>query len=95
MQGISWLAENQLASQEGLCSMEYGISKPTEFSKGFFTIKMSYCFMEHVCMCYFRKQYYGLSWADFFVELTDTEQPYMQIPYASLHQNQTRCEKYG
>ena len=26
MQGISWLAENRLASQEGLCSVDYGVS---------------------------------------------------------------------
>jgi len=33
--------------------MEYGVHKPREFSKGFFTVTMPYCFVELVRMYYF------------------------------------------
>ena len=31
MRGISWVAENRLASQEGLCSLEYTHQRPSKF----------------------------------------------------------------
>jgi hypothetical protein len=34
--------------------MKYGVSKPWEFSKGFFTLTMPYCLTENVQMYYFR-----------------------------------------
>jgi len=52
MRGISWLAKNLLASQEALCSMEYGVNTPTEFSKGFLLLKCHIVsWNTHTCYC--------------------------------------------